>query len=101
MNQRKVRCGFCGKLQTIDEIRLCSTKAHTPKAEGKTKVEKASEPARAEVKSFCSKEERDAWIAENPGARALSTNVRRVSAWNQEQERYVTTIVETFKAVRS
>ena len=63
-----------------------------------TKVQKASQPARTEVHMFSTREERDAWIAENPGARVLSTNVRRSSVWSEELGKNVSVVTETFKA---
>jgi|LakMenEpi03Aug12_release.lakeMendotaPanAssembly.Ray.scaffolds.fasta_scaffold536492_2 hypothetical protein len=99
MNQRKVKCGFCGKLQLIDEIRECSKKAHVSSEKKETKVKAAIEQPKAEVKFFETKEERDAWIAENPGSRALSTNVKRSSAWSEELGKYVSIVIETYKAI--
>ena len=77
----------------IDALKAVSNKSQEAKV-----VKQVRQPACTKVNSFSTMEERDGWIAENPGARVLATTVRSVGQWSEEAGKYVTVVTRTYKA---
>lgn len=100
-----IKCVVCKATHpTVSELKACHVANNALIGDSKpstVKVAKAPEEKSYELHTFETQEDRDAFVQANPGAQVLSTNVKKVSVFNQDTQTYETVVVKTFKVKTS
>ena len=98
-----IKCVACkGVHPTVSEIKACHMANNAFIGDNNnstiktTKVEKAKS---YKLFTFDTEAARDAFIQATPGAQVLTTNVKKVSVFNQDTDAYEMVVTKTYKVI--